>query len=215
MSEQQKPGQQSTEKPGMSIQDLDFRLEDVPLSPPKAPVELPKDYLTGRDRKRTMEKLAADLKYADADRDKRLSAEELRSIEFTALPNTTVPFATGTLSVITQLAEQYSKDQKTNSELMFPKSETGLQQAPFLSVVPTTDAVVPDHVLMSRELLKKDLAAKLNLDPTDVEKVLRKSLPKGVEEVRLSGECAHYDNEFCTAEPIGKVRFSILPKERI
>lgn len=167
-----------------------------------------KPEMTRGQHRRAKDRVRSELDYNDKDNNGRLDATELSAI--TGASDEAEKFIGVVKSALLQENLVATEINKTLTAV----TPFSVQPTPFRYVLPPTTASFDDQVVINREDLKTGIAQQMGLKPEEVEKIIRKVLPNGVEDYKLSTAC--HDNPELLCAPItpGKIQISLTPPER-
>lgn len=188
-----------------ALMDLKFDLADLPDATAQPPA---KPTLTGGERSRALKKVRADLDYADSNNDGRLDAAELDRY-FNLAPQAKQFVGAVSTALKAEVANAVAANRALNPDLGL-----GVRTAPYVTVPIPTSAHVADLIVMDRAVLKQALAEAMQLDPNDVEKAIRRVLPNGVQEYKISTACEADSGLLCAPEGLG-IEVRLKPREII
>lgn len=193
-----KASQDKTSTEPTIVLDITFDLTTL-----NQPTPLPA--LSKGERTRARALVRALLNDADRNNDGALIGTEIERL---------IPFREANAAAITML----SKAMETENRQTIQEFSVFSQPSPEAALIPLVRPVLPsqmivaDYPLINANLLAQSLAEAHQLPLADVQKLVRRVLPKGVEEITAAQECARDEALPCAPLPKGQIAILAHPK---
>ena len=158
---------------------MDFDLEDAAVS---APAEPQPPGLKGADRKRAQKYVRSLLDLADKDNDGHLSS---------AVAHSFIDLHQQTNQILVARMKALHADNMASIATWRKQNAEPGTAAPLMRPRIDLQTLIPDDALLNCDMLIGKINENTSLSRPDIDRIVRRVLPHGVADVKLSDECAH------------------------